>query len=306
MRVGLVSDTHGELENLREALRQMTQTHGVEMIVHLGDEWEDAAVFKELPPAVETLSVPGIYAQEYRNPAVLNRVLKETASWRVLFTHTPSAAPNDLPGDPDPGELAAAQAVDVVAYGHTHVPSAEERDGVLWVNPGHLKSADKKGHSPSYAVLTFSDGEAGVKIFDLRSGEPFLERTLVKRKITLYAAGMRFKGVLNGTATARKIWAALPFEGKASLWGEEVYFRIPVVAELEDGRETVRPGDIGYWPPGRAICFFFGATPVSTGEEIRPYSPVTVVGRLLNDFRELKLVEDKDPVKIDRNWPTHE
>ncbi|MGB9791529.1 MAG: metallophosphoesterase family protein, partial [Thermacetogeniaceae bacterium] len=38
MRIGLVSDTHGELENLREALRQLLEVHSVEKIVHLGDE----------------------------------------------------------------------------------------------------------------------------------------------------------------------------------------------------------------------------------------------------------------------------
>ncbi|MGB9846654.1 MAG: YfcE family phosphodiesterase [Desulfotomaculales bacterium] len=303
MRVGLVSDTHGELENLREALRQMTDRHAVEMVVHLGDEWEDAAVFRELPPAVEVLAVPGIYAPEYRNPAVLNRVVREIAGWRVLFTHASSATASDLPGDPDPEELAAGHAVDVVAYGHTHVPSAEERGGVLWVNPGHLKSADKKGHPPGYAVLTFREEEVKAEVFDLRSGEPFLEAVFTKRKITLYAPGVSIRGLLNDTATAQRIWAALPCGGKASLWGEELYFRVPVAADLENGQETVQPGDIGYWPPGQAVCFFFGATPVSAGGEIRPYSPVTVVGRLLDDPRELKQVEDKAPVKIERNWP---
>ncbi|MEW6424122.1 MAG: YfcE family phosphodiesterase [Bacillota bacterium] len=302
MRLGLISDTHGELENLREAIRQLTREHNVDKIVHLGDEWEDGAVFKELPAGVETLRVPGIYAREYQDPAIQNRVVREIAGWRILFTHTPAAAANDLPGDPDPAELAAAHEIDVVAYGHTHIPSVEEKDQVLWINPGHLKTLDKKGRAPSYAVLAFREGEVEVRIIDLNSREAFVRQTFSKKKITLYTAGLKLRGVLNSTETARKIWDALPVGGRVSLWGEEIYFHVPVAAELENGQETVRLGDIGYWPPGRAVCFFFGPTPVSAGEEIRPYSPVTVVGKMVDDPKQLKAVEDKEAVKIVRGW----
>lgn len=302
MRLGLISDTHGELENLREAIKQLTREHNVEKIVHLGDEWEDAAVFRELPAGVETLQVPGIYAREYREPAVPNRIVREIAGWRILFTHTPAAAANDLPGDPDPAELAAAHKIDVVAYGHTHIPSVEERDYVLWINPGHLKTMDKKGRAPSYAVLDLREGEIEVRIVDLKSQEAFVRQVFPKKRITLYTSGLKLRGVLNSTVTAQKIWDVLPTGGRVSLWGEEIYFRVPVVADLEKGQETVQRGEIGYWPPGQALCFFFGPTPVSTGEEIRPYSPVTVVGRLVDDPKELKAVEDQEAVKIVRGW----
>ena len=48
---------------------------------------------------------------------------------------------------------------------------------------------------------------------------------------------------LEDTATARKLLAALPVESSANIWGEEVYFRIPVKANLEpDARDVVDPG----------------------------------------------------------------
>lgn len=120
------------------------------------------------------------------------------------------------------------------------------------------------------------------------------------REILIEAPGLKIKGVLNKTLTARKVWEALPFEGAANVWGEEVYFIIPVAAELENGREVVQLGDIGYWPPGKAFCFFFGPTPVSRGNEIRPYSPVTVVGKIAGDPGELKKVKEGERVRIIR------
>ena len=49
--------------------------------------------------------------------------------------------------------------------------------------------------------------------------------------------------------TAEAITKALPFEGVARRWGEEVYFEIPVEAEAENPVEVVEAGDLGYWPP---------------------------------------------------------
>lgn len=301
MRLGLVSDTHGELKNLREALRQLTQVHNVERVVHLGDEWEDGEVFKEVP-GIEVLMIPGVYAPQYRDPALPNRVICNFEGWEVLFTHAPEVHANDLPEDPDPQELAAAQKIDVVASGHTHIPVLEEREHVLWINPGHLKAEDKKGYAPSYGVLEFRPGEIEAKIIDLASQKTLIQQVFTKKKITVQASGLKLRAILNNTETARKIWDALPIEEKANLWGEEIYFPIPVAAELENGRETVRLGEIGYWPPGKAICFFFGPTPGSKGDEIRPYSPVTVVGKLVDDPKALKAVRENETVKITRLW----
>ncbi|MDK2881059.1 MAG: hypothetical protein PWQ99_834 [Clostridia bacterium] len=301
MRIGLVSDTHGELENLREATRQLVEVHNVDKIVHLGDEWEDCQVFQEVPE-VEVMIIPGVYAAQYRDPSIPNRIISTIEGWKILFTHTPEPHSNDLPEDPDPKELAAKQEIDIVAYGHTHIPAVEEKDYVLMVNPGHLKREDKKGHPPSYALLEVQPREVKVKIVELTNQKILVERTFTKKKITVTASDLKLRGLLNDTETAEKIWDALPIEGQANLWGEEIYFQIPVDAELEDGWETVELGDIGYWPPGQAVCFFFGPTPVSKGDEIRPYSPVTVIGKLVDDPKLLRKVKEKETVKITPFW----
>ncbi|RJS85119.1 DUF3830 family protein [Candidatus Bathyarchaeota archaeon] len=100
--------------------------------------------------------------------------------------------------------------------------------------------------------------------------------------------------------TATSIWEALPIESKARRWGEEIYFPIPVELGEENSQDLVELGDLGYWPPGRSFCIFFGPTPVSTGEEIRPASPVNVFGKVTGDIKVFKKVKDGDAIRIER------
>jgi len=103
------------------------------------------------------------------------------------------------------------------------------------------------------------------------------------RKIRIKAGQIQAEAELNDTNVAGAIWDALPIEGHGDLWGDEIYFAIPVKMELEKGQEVVQIGDIGYWPPGAAFCIFFGETPMSRKGEIRPASAVTVVGRVIGN-----------------------
>ena len=62
---------------------------------------------------------------------------------------------------------------------------------------------------------------------------------------------------LNDSATSDQLWDALPITGRANIWGDEIYFSIPVDAdEAVDARKTVDMGSIAYWPPGNALCLF--------------------------------------------------
>jgi len=90
----------------------------------------------------------------------------------------------------------------------------------------------------------------------------------------------------------------LPIKGRASLWGDEIYFSIPVKLELEAGQEVVSIGDLGYWPDGNAFCIFFGPTPVSQRDEIRPASAVTVFGKIIGDATVFKRVATGTTVTI--------
>ena len=100
--------------------------------------------------------------------------------------------------------------------------------------------------------------------------------------------------------TAKRIWEALPIEARANTWGDEIYFGIPVDADPENPREVVELGDLAYWPPGNAFCIFFGRTPASRGDEIRPASAVNVFGKVEGDPKIFKKVRSGDRVIIER------
>ncbi len=124
----------------------------------------------------------------------------------------------------------------------------------------------------------------------------------MSKRILIHAGTCSLAAELNDSPTAAAIYAALPLEAAAQTWGDEIYFRIPVEQKLEDSAvEVVAVGDLGYWPTGRAFCIFFGPTPASRGDEIRPASAVNLVGRVLGDARVLRAVEDGELVRLERD-----
>jgi hypothetical protein len=119
------------------------------------------------------------------------------------------------------------------------------------------------------------------------------------KAIRITAGEVAAPAELNDSATAQKIAEALPIEASANTWGDEIYFAIPVSAGEEDPRETVELGDLAYWPPGSAFCIFFGRTPASRRDEIRPASAVNLVGRLEGDPTVFKAVRSGETVRIE-------
>ena len=110
---------------------------------------------------------------------------------------------------------------------------------------------------------------------------------------------------LNNTPTAQKIAEALPISAVFNTWGDEIYFPIPVTAELDDNaREVVAVGDLGYWPPGKAFCIFFGQTPMSRPGEIRPASAVNIVGQVKRDATQFKQVMRERMVVLEPGGPS--
>jgi hypothetical protein len=120
------------------------------------------------------------------------------------------------------------------------------------------------------------------------------------RKIGIRAGGVFVTATLVDNPTAEAIWNALPIEGHANTWGDEIYFSIPVDVEpAKDARDVVAIGELGYWPPGNAFCIFFGRTPASHGSEPRAASPVNVFGQIEGDPTVFKEVRGGAKVRIE-------
>jgi hypothetical protein len=123
----------------------------------------------------------------------------------------------------------------------------------------------------------------------------------MEKKIKITAANIEAFAVLNDSPTAQKIWESLPIEARGDTWGDEIYFGIPVQSSLgKNAKEVVEVGDLGFWPPGHAFCIFFGPTPVSRGNEVRPASAVNVVGRLVGEAGGFKKVPSGTKIKIEK------
>ena len=112
---------------------------------------------------------------------------------------------------------------------------------------------------------------------------------------------LKVEAELNESKTAQLVWEALPMEAKTNLWGEEIYFAIPVKMGLEKGsREVVSAGELGYWPTGHAFCIFFGPTPASRGDEIRAASAVNIIGKVSGDPKAFLKVKDGAKITLEK------
>ncbi len=110
-------------------------------------------------------------------------------------------------------------------------------------------------------------------------------------KITIKAGSVTMTATLNESKSAKKLLEVLPCRAKAQIWGQEVYFPIPMAMEEEDARAEVPSGAIAYWPPGKCFCIFFGQT---------PYSPVNVLGALDGNPKEFAKVKEGETVALEK------
>lgn len=121
------------------------------------------------------------------------------------------------------------------------------------------------------------------------------------RKVTITVGDVSLTATLNASATADRVWTALPIRGRASTWGDEIYFSTPVATqEAADATDVFERGSVAYWPPGKALCLFFGPTPASTGNEPRMASPGNLVGMIDGDSAILKKAWSGAQVTVER------
>jgi uncharacterized protein len=100
--------------------------------------------------------------------------------------------------------------------------------------------------------------------------------------------------------TVKAILDNLPIKVKINRWGDELYTdKTPIVAEEENAQPVVKPLDVAYWPEGNALCLFYGSTPISKSpDEILPYSPVNIVGKIITKDDILEEFKDNSTVVI--------
>ena len=166
MRIAVVSDTHGNTVYMDRVLGFIQDIHKVKLLLHLGDSYADGTYMLRESGLVGAV-VPGIYCDEYHDSGFPNVIRQECGEWCLLMVH----ALKDYPG--------SGAEVNMVLYGHTHVAACENKAGIYYINPGHLKEEVSKGQAPSYGIL--DTGEE--TIFEWY--HPYKQPVLCRREILL-------------------------------------------------------------------------------------------------------------------------
>ncbi len=120
------------------------------------------------------------------------------------------------------------------------------------------------------------------------------------KRILITAGDVSVEALLNDSPCASAIWDALPIECASNTWGNEIYFNIGVNCPLaDDASDELEVGELGYWPPGRAFCIFFGPTPMSEPDgKPRAAGDVNHIGRIAGDASSLRFVVDGVTVRL--------
>jgi hypothetical protein len=87
----------------------------------------------------------------------------------------------------------------------------------------------------------------------------------------------------NSPKTVNEFIEKLPFTVDLNVWGDEIYTsKSPISQPEENAQSPVQLNDVAYWPTGKAICLFYGLTPIGNPGEITPASPVNVIGKIIS------------------------
>ncbi len=155
MRVGIVSDTHRNREYLNRVADWLVLRQNVNLLYHLGDDYEDVVdlVHKD----TEIVQVPGTYHPKYLDGTLKPKQIENILGLRIMLVHSYE---KDV-------TYADRRVVDVILYGHTHKAEIKLDDGLLLMNPGHLKSHIDKQLKPSFGILDVQDKSVSAKIFGM-------------------------------------------------------------------------------------------------------------------------------------------
>jgi len=122
------------------------------------------------------------------------------------------------------------------------------------------------------------------------------EADVTRYRIRLIAEGLgEAEGELvrfQSPMTVDKLAKALPFEGRAAKWKEEIYFETPVKQGSEKPKPKVEVGTMAYWPMGSALCIFYGPTD--------PYSPVNVVGKITSNLEMFRALRSGTKIRVEK------
>jgi hypothetical protein len=159
MKIGVVSDTHRNKKLLQQVVDWFVKTHSIGMLYHLGDDYDDTMHIAD--SGVEIKQVPGIYHPGYRDGRIAPTVRDTLMGLSILLVHS-------LEQDVTSEDILGS---DIVLYGHSHEAKITVEDGVLYMNPGHLKGKRDKNRDSSFGMLDIQEENIYAYLFDAHFNE---------------------------------------------------------------------------------------------------------------------------------------
>jgi hypothetical protein len=155
MKIGIISDTHGNIELVESAAEWLIQRQKIAILYHLGDDYDDVKYLGDR--YVEIVQVPGLYDDRYKDGSLPAKRFEMVQGLTVLIVHSQEkdATREDI------------RRADIIVSGHTHRAEIRLINGRLYINPGHLKGALDKNMPPSFGILTLSDRSVSVAIYGM-------------------------------------------------------------------------------------------------------------------------------------------
>ncbi len=145
MKIGIVSDTHRNSAGLATVVDWLIDRQKITGLYHLGDDYDDVRGLESLD--ITIVQVPGVYHPGYRDGSLPAKIKETLVGLRVLLVH---ALEKDFT-DED------RSTSDIILHGHTHQPGFRVEDGLLFMNPGHLKAKADKTIEPTFGLLDVRD-----------------------------------------------------------------------------------------------------------------------------------------------------
>jgi putative phosphoesterase len=176
MIVGVMSDTHGNIEYMQRACDIIIDKFGAEAIVHLGDDYDDAQRMDRRGRPL--YAVPGMYERAWCDDKIPHRLIKQFGGVVFLLSHTPTRDRHDKAGDINPARALSMYGAEVLMHGHTHKYRVMESvEGLIVICPGHVRSDLDRGSPPSFAIVESERPNVKVRFVSL-DGDVLEERDL--------------------------------------------------------------------------------------------------------------------------------
>ena len=144
MKILVMSDSHGS----KEVMLKTTAYESPDLILHLGDFDRDCAVIEWEYPEIPLRSVRGNCDRSSAGPDEDEFTLDGK---RFYMTHGHLFGVKT--GKSSIISHAASRDIDVLLFGHTHIPFCKEQDGIMIINPGSIGMNEN-----TYAILELKDG----------------------------------------------------------------------------------------------------------------------------------------------------